>query len=348
MRQFDDSRSPPDRRTVRAALAEARRIARGVPNVVGIGVGWKHSARRSRGGFGVTRTRCVKFFVVEKESRPRYRLPRRFTFLSAGRRYSARTDVVAAGEPALHGSVPRATFGNGNLTARFSPGFLLTNPDADEFFLVTAGHALLWKNPKDSDDVHRRSADPCDFEIEGATGSIGCAEFDWSFPLVGTPPRRLDVGVVRLGRPGVRVFNREPWVSLTSIATASELGKLDAASPNARCSVFGIRHDDPVTAELETVELLGIGVLDESYAPDLITTRSLTEDYAVGDSGGLVVDSTLTKVLGIHIIGLNPGPKPDLESEIGVALAGHTILAHAQREAGVALRLPTRAELAGA
>lgn len=345
----------PARDVVRAALQKLQRTLDGHPDLVALGVGFKHS-RRTR--YGPKLRVAVKAFVRRKRlrvSRDR-RLPQRIQVVVGGRHVSVPVDIEET-----HGLRPQL-----RVVCRPGPGVLvqcedksLHQPcgsvgaffrDADDpsvVFMLTAGHTFAplgqlaasrdveigrWARvPADADEA-------CSMQVdEVVSGGLLRRTATW---FEGAAGGLVDIALIRLPAVVPPILRTAPWTQGPArVASESALRRaIDDAGRQLSLLAYtasGVKllltdsFVDPPSADV-------IDVDGTSYATTLLMSRPLGASDVTfgGDSGAPIYTEDGSELVGFHILGNGQSDPADARS---ICLLAESAIAEIRWRTGLRL-----------
>lgn len=285
-----------------------RAVAARFPDVLGVGVGWKHSRAE---GYGARARPSVKFIVSTKRRRSRL-LPKTLSVRWRGKRVRWPTDVMEVDGATTEVSVCRAVGGSAG-----SPGIVLGGSDGG-MYLMTAGHVFLPHLDEQGDVVALLAESRIGVLVRGSCSLL-------------TPDGIVDVALIRLDPGAEARFAAPPWSGVSRVVTERELLELYLDPTVDACRVFGAVSEP--SGRLDTVYTSSVRFPDlaEAYAPMLVEIRSDGVPFGGGNSGALSLTAD-GGALAIHVVGKTSEPNRGwgvavdsairvLESVLGIELS---------------------------
>jgi hypothetical protein len=285
---------------MRAALRRAKKLYRGIPGVVGVGLGLKHTRER---GLGARPKPCVKIIVKRKRARVRQEehIPKSFTVEFEGRAHRIPTDVESAGSPVQQAAPVCRVRENGVLGMPGTPGFCVETEDGRRF-LITAGHVMY----------NRRLKSP--WKSDGPPVIVGSTVVGELTPLTyyaivfEGKKMLVDIGCIELGDEIPPVLRRPPWTLMKKVARSADLDKYvsdEGDRPLLRC--FGAETTPDIMLDYVDRDGLEFENMRLTYAPVLLHGRSVNFPFRGGNSGGAIVSEDGV-LYGMHVVGYPSSP----------------------------------------
>jgi hypothetical protein len=276
---------------IRLAIEQAQAIAAVRPDILGVGIGFKH---RKREKYGARPRLAIKFLVRTKRKRPSRPSPGPINlYISVtydGKNYRIPTDFERVFKLHQHQIPDCRPVYRSFADPPGSCGCVVVDA-AGVLYLVTAGHVL-------SDPQSDLVTDGTRVRVAGV--DVGAVVSVATYFI--TESGRIDVGFARLdGIAPPAAMASLPWSTMKSVQSEDQFTQLIQREVQQAVSMTGLRSNASGvvdSAYFTTREFDGIGL----YSPILVHVRADNGTFCPGDSGAPVVSDS-GDLISIHAIG---------------------------------------------